>query len=121
MLALAGGAAAQTLPPEAVLLSRIQERLERYENSTFALGLEFLEAEAAGGPLRFYGDLTGLDPRRPVRKRVSEKILIPDMGKWHEVTLPPLPGVASFFVPGKSFTLPAGFRTVWRTHGVIHQ
>ncbi len=111
---------AMVLPRGAPVHGRIR-RLERYDDHTFALGLEFLEAEAPGGPLRFYADLTGLDPRRPVRRQVSEKIEIPAGRNTYTVTLPELPGVASFFVTGKSFTLPAGFRTLWRTRGLVHQ
>jgi uncharacterized cupin superfamily protein len=36
-----------------------------------------------------------------------------------EITLPELPGVASFFVEGDTFVLPPGLRTIWRTRGLL--
>jgi len=95
--------------------------LERYDDRTWSVGLEFTEVEAQGVPLRFYAELTALDRSRQVRRRVSEKREVVSMEGTVVVTLPPLAGVASFFVSGKSFTLPAGFQTVWLTRGLLRQ
>jgi hypothetical protein len=40
-----------------------------------------------------------------------------DASKTETVFLYSLPGVGAFFVRGKSFALPAGFRMVWKTRG----
>ncbi len=95
--------------------------LEPYDDHTWAVGLEFTDVEVDGVPLRFYAELTELDRSKPVRKRVSEKLEVVSLDGTHIVTLPPLPGVASFFVTGKTFTLPAGFQTMWRTRGLLRQ
>ena len=80
--------------------------------------------EAGGGSLRFYADLLRIDPSPGVRPTLSERALVHDSRGGYEtrdaiITLPELPGVASFFVSGSTFTLPAGLRMVWRTRGLI--
>jgi hypothetical protein len=37
------------------------------------------------------------------------------------ISLPEIPGVAAFFVPGPALKLPQDFWTVWRTRGLLHQ
>jgi hypothetical protein len=108
------------LPRGSVVRGRIR-RLERYDDNTWALGLEFTEVDVNGAPLRFYAELTALDPSKTVRRRVSEKLIVVTARRTAVVTLPMLYGVASFFVTGKSFTLPAGFKTVWQTRGLLRQ
>ena len=96
-------------------------RLDRYEDGAhFVVGLEFTEVETPGGPMRFYADLLRLEKRKGVRPVLHESVRVPDSGtSTAEVTLPELPGVATFFVDGKTFELPAGFRTEWRTRGIL--
>ena len=100
-------------------------RLDRYpEGGYFAVGLEFTEIETNDGPLRFYADLLRMDKRPGIQAELSEHAIVRrTSGPFHDanekVTLPELPGVASFFIHGEKFTLPAGFRTVWRTRGPI--
>jgi hypothetical protein len=103
-------------------------RLERYQGgggADYIVGLEFTQVEAGDGPLRFYADLVRMDKRPEIRPSLSERVLVrSNIGvesKTETITLPELPGVASFFVHGKAFSLPIGFRTVWRTRGLIRQ
>jgi hypothetical protein len=86
----------------------------------FAVGLEFTEVQVQGTPVRFYADLLRLDKMKGVQPELRQKVILLE-GRIGDRTLvlPELPGVASFFVTGKTFTLPIGFRTVWRTRGPI--
>jgi hypothetical protein len=107
------------LPRGSPVRGRIR-RLERFDDEgTYAVGLEFTEVEANGVPLRFYAELLQLDRRPDLRKMVSEKITVSAGQHTQVITLPLLPGVALFFVRGKSFTLPEGFRMTWRTRGLL--
>ena len=115
------------IPSGSVVRGRIR-RLERYQESggaDFIVGLEFTEVEASGGPLRFYADLLRIDRSPHVRQTLSEwGPMLDYSGPGYQIrhatiTLPELPGVASFFVNGTTFTIPSGFRTVWRTRGLI--
>jgi hypothetical protein len=99
-------------------------RLERFEatgENEFIVGLEFTEVEAAQGPLRFYADFLRIDKNSRIRPATAERIPLPGAPPNRErvLVLPELPGVASFFVSGKSFTIPTGFRMMWRTRGLI--
>ena len=80
------------------------------------MGLEFTEVEVNGESLRFYADLLRMDRLPGIRPTLKS------IGNYQtqKITLPELPGVASFFVAGATFTIPPGFRTVWRTRGLIH-
>lgn len=88
-------------------------RLERVDEETWAVGLEFTEIETETGTERFYANLVDLD------KGVVEilKSAVPgSKGKAVDTNwLPYLPGVAQFFVTRKSVELPRGFKTVWKT------
>jgi hypothetical protein len=97
-------------------------RLDRYpEEGYFAVGLEFTEVQTRDGPARFYADLLRLEKRQGIRPVVRESVSLPYRREGSlELKLPELPGVASFFVEGKSLILPAGFQTVWRTRGPLH-
>jgi len=113
------------IPNGSLVRGRIR-RLERYrgkKSADFIVGLEFTEVEVSGGSLRFYADLLRMDKRPGIRQSLSEQVLVMTSvgaeAKTQIITLPELPGVASFFVQGKTFTLPSGFRTVWRTRGLI--
>jgi hypothetical protein len=96
-------------------------RLDEYPaQGHFAVGLEFTELETRDGPVRFYADLLRLEKRQGIQPALHETTRMRDADASVEIKLPELPGVASFFVEGKSFILPAGFQTVWRTRGPLH-
>lgn len=106
------------VPAGSILRGRIRG-LDRFDANTFAVSLEFTEVEVDGVRIRFFADFTGLDRSKEFRRRLSEKIEISAGNRTATVTVPPLYGVASFFVTGRSFTLPAGFKTMWRTRGLL--
>ena len=111
------------IPNGSVVRGRIR-RLERYQGGgSFIVGLEFTEVEVRGGSLPFYADLLRIDKNPRIQPALSERVLAADGAgvqvREETITLPELPGVASFFVSGMTFTLPRGFRMVWRTRGPI--
>jgi len=114
------------IPNGSVVRGRIR-RLERYQRSgsgDFIVGVEFTEVEASGGWLRFYADLLRIDRSPGIRATLSARVPVRDGRGGYQtrdetITLPELPGVASFFVSGTTFTIPSGFRMVWRTRGLI--
>ena len=118
----------KTVIPNGSLIRGRIRRLERYpngRNDEFIVALEFTEVEMNGGPLRFYADLLKMDKRREVRPNLYEQVLVKSVagveGRTQTVTLPELPGVASFFVHGRTFTLNSGLEMVWRTTGLIRR
>ena len=111
------------IPNGSLVRGRIR-RLERYEGGgAFIVGLEFTELAVRGGSLPFYADLLRVDKSPRIKPTRSERVLVRDPGRVQTreeiITLPELPGVASFFVSGMTFTLPSNFRMVWRTRGPI--
>ena len=113
------------IPDGASVKGRIR-RLERYQSSVsqeFIVGLEFTEVETAAGRLRFFADLVRTEKHPRIHPSFSEKVLVRAQNgveaQTQSVTLRELPGVASFFVDGSTFTIPGGFRMVWRTRGLI--
>ncbi len=112
------------VPNGSVIHGRIR-RLEYYvDRKAYGVGLEFTDVEVRGESLPFYADFLRVDKDPRIEPVLSRRIFVP---RGHNVqltdetiTLPELPGVASFFVKGASFTLPAGFRMVWGTRGLIH-
>ncbi len=109
------------IPDGSMVRGRIR-RLERYNAGEFIVGLEFTEVEVNGESLRFYADLLRMDRVPGIRTTLPDPAVVKSTGKYvtQKITLPELPGVASFFVTGKTFTLPPGFGMVWRTRGLIH-
>jgi hypothetical protein len=113
------------VPDGATATGRIR-RLERYSDTGdyFIVALEFTRVETPGGDLRFYADLQDLDRREGVEMllvntRSERGTLLPGLTLdntynqriWtHEVA-----GVGTFFIRGASFSLPSGFKTVWKT------
>ena len=99
---------------------RVRRLDQAIGKAIFAVGLEFTEVQVQGTPVRFYADLLRLDKMKGVQPELRQKVVLlhGDIGNL-TLVLPELPGVASFFVTGKTFTLPVGFRTVWRTRGPI--
>jgi hypothetical protein len=108
----------------------VRGRIRRIEQSDlkpgfWVVGIEFTELELRGAPLLFYADLIKLDRRGGVQQALSNKISRPAYPGVREdtletVTLPEIPGVASFWVPSQKLSLPAGFWTTWRTRGILH-
>jgi len=113
------------IPDGSLIRGRIR-RLERYQKSGsayFIVGLEFTEVEVNRGSLRFYADLLRMDKRPGIHASRSEQVMVRSSigfeARSQTINLPELPGVASFFVEGKTFTIPSGLRTVWRTRSLI--
>ncbi len=104
----------------ALVRGRIR-RLDRYpRDGHFVVGLEFTEVQVNGAPVRFFADLLRLEKQTGIQQKLRETVVLRDGAPSPvEVVIPELAGVASFFVEGNSFTLPAGFQTVWRTRGLI--
>lgn len=112
------------VPAGAIVHGRIRA-VDRYpESGAFAVGLEFSDVEVGGESLPFYADLLRLDKNPRIQPELTRRILVPGPSGFHvgeeHVTIPELPGVAFFWVQGTSFTLPAGFRMIWRTRGLLH-
>ena len=96
-------------------------RLERYrDGSRYIVGLELTEVDVGETAVRFYADLLSLQKRKGIEPMVREMVFRWGKAEPVEVTIPELPGVASFFVEGKTFTLPEGFQTTWRTRGILN-
>ncbi|HVW09064.1 MAG TPA: hypothetical protein VHC90_10815 [Bryobacteraceae bacterium] len=101
-------------PAGAIVHGRIR-RLERFDENTWIIGLEFTEVESPGGTQLFYADLLGMDTSKLLKLRHTETT---KAGKV-EIKLAEVPGVTAFFVTGQTFILPPGFHTIWRTRGPI--
>jgi hypothetical protein len=110
------------VPKGSLVRGRIR-RLERFKQGVFIVGLEFTEVEVGGESLPFYADFLRTDKNPRIQPEHSERVLVPERSKIQvkeeTITLPELPGVASFFVSGTTFTLPRGFHMLWRTRGLI--
>jgi hypothetical protein len=111
------------VPDGSVVRGRIRA-VDRYpELDAFAVGLEFAEVDVRGESLAFYADLLRLDKDPRIERAISRPTLIRGVNGIRPadrlLTQPDLPGVASFFVKATEFTLPKGFRMVWRTRGLI--
>jgi hypothetical protein len=109
------------IPKGSTVHGRIR-RMEPYRGRDATIvALEFSELELRGLPVPFYANLLSLEKNPRIRAELSERVVVPGgQTQQQKVTLPELPGVASFFVDGSSFSLPKGFQTVWRTRGVIN-
>jgi hypothetical protein len=112
------------VPDGSLVHGRIR-RLERYrDRGVFAVGLEFTGVEVRGESLPFYADLLRIDKDRRIQPTLDRQIFVNRISAMQlvreSITLPELPGVASFFIKGANFTLPSGFRMFWRTRGIIH-
>jgi hypothetical protein len=112
------------VPDGSLVHGRIR-RLEYYpDRNVFGVGPELTEVEVRGEWLPFYAHLLRVDKDPRIQLELSRRIFVPrksGVGVADEaITLLELPGVASFFVKGENFTLPAGFRLVWRTRGLLH-
>jgi len=111
------------VPDGALVHGRIRS-LDHYpDKKVFVVGLEFTEVDVSGRLLPFYADLLRLDKDPRIELELTRRIFVPRLGGVgladESITLPQLPGVATFFVNGTNLSLPAGFRLIWRTRGVI--
>jgi len=120
------------VPDGAPVEGRIR-RLERYSDAGdyFIVALEFMRLETPGGTLRFYADLQDVDHRegvdmvlvnttrvesggfQPARQRINSVAW--DNAYRQQIWTREVPGVGTFFVRGSSFSLPPGFKTMWKT------
>jgi hypothetical protein len=112
------------VPDGSVIHGRIR-RLEHYpDRRVFVVGLEFMDIDVHGESLLFYADLLRADKDPQIEAQLSGTVLVPGLNgvkpTGEVITLPELPGVASFFVKGDTLKLPVGFRLTWMTRGLIH-
>ncbi len=118
----------KVLVPEGALVEGRIRRLERYSDAGdyFIVALEFTRLETPGGNLRFYADLQDVDRREGADMALSNTTRVERGGSlpagvtWDNVYRQRIwtrevPGVGTFFVRGSSFSLPPGFKTVWKT------
>jgi hypothetical protein len=114
--------------------STLRGRIRRMERSTdpfpyFVVGLEFTEVELHGVRHLFYADLVDFDPIPGLTQGLSTKntttmanpLLFGDLSTrqtTESISLPRLPGVATFFYKGARLDLPQDFRTVWKTRAL---
>jgi len=111
------------IPDGSVVHGRIRA-LDHYADfGAFAVGLEFMDIEVGGESMPFYADFLRTDKDPRIVTSLFRKTFLRGAEFGQSATKmipnPELPGVASFFVKGADFTLPAGFRTVWRTHALV--
>ena len=112
------------VPDGSLVHGRIR-RLEHYpDRGVFVVGLEFTDVVVSGESLPFYADLLRINRDPRIQPTLDHQVFVNRGGAMRltqeSITLPELPGVASFFVKGANFTLPSGFRMFWRTRGIIH-
>jgi hypothetical protein len=103
------------LPAGAIVHGRIR-RMEHFDENTWIIGLEFTEVETPAGRQLFYADLLDIDNSTVLKLQHGETTRAGVV----EIKLHDVPGVAAFFATGHTFSVPAGFHTVWRTRGPIH-
>jgi hypothetical protein len=130
----------KVLVPDGALVKGRIRRLERHADEDksigdyFTIALEFMGVELGGQNVRFYAELQDVDSGSGVQMtlaggRTEQKTWI---STSHElaspravseetrtsrvrIVTPTIPGVGTFFIRGSHFTLPAGFKTVWKT------
>jgi hypothetical protein len=105
----------KVLVPEGALVTGRIRRLERSEQSGgyCTVGIEFMEVHSGDSSYRFYAELQDLDARPDIGWLLLDNGAIAVTRDRR--SLPNLPGVATFFVLGSHFSLPEGFRTMWKT------
>ncbi len=119
------------LVPEGALVKGRIRRLERYSDAGdyFILALEFVQIETPSASLQFYSELQDAD--RPEGVEMALTATSVERGefqwdrnhtnmKWSKtdrvrILTQETPGVGTFFVRGSHFSLPPGFKTVWKT------
>jgi hypothetical protein len=119
------------IPEGSALQGRIR-RLERYTDPFpyFVVGLEYTDVELHGVRHLFYADLVDFDPvpglsqglsTRNATTTVANPLMFGEQSTRQTIeslSLPSLPGVATFFYKGASLDLPRDFRTVWKTRAL---
>ncbi|MGD0868981.1 MAG: hypothetical protein ABSB88_05475 [Bryobacteraceae bacterium] len=115
----------KVLVPEGALVKGRIRRLERYSDAGdyFILALEFTRIETPSASLRFYSELQDVD-----RPEGVDMILVSTSAERFQwgmnksskidhvrVWTQEVPGVGTFFVRGAHFSLPPGFKAVWKT------
>lgn len=119
------------IPAGSPVRGRIR-RLERYAEPFpyFVVGLEFTEVELGGIRHLFYADLIDVGAAPGVRAELYAKnttitaanpLLFGGLASRQtieRISLPSLPGVATFFYEGGKLELPQEFRTVWKTRAL---
>lgn len=120
----------KVLVPEGATVKGRLRRLERYTDAGdyFTVGLEFTEVETPDAKLRFYAELQDMDHLEGVEMTLHITRMEP--GESHsgrtgnltwtnvyreQIRTNEVPGVGIFFARGAHFSLPAGFKTVWKT------
>jgi hypothetical protein len=111
------------IPNGSVVRGRIRA-LDHYPDfGAFAVGLEFTDVEVRGESMPFYADFLRVDKNPRIVTRLSRDVFLSgkDVARraTNVINPPELPGVASFFIKGADFTLPVGFRIVWRTRALL--
>lgn len=103
---------AVVIPDGAVVHGRIR-RLETPPDlpGYRAIGLEFTAIDKPGASLRFFADLQSAGGQA-LSAPVTENHIV------ERSAAPDLPGVGTFFQRGDRFTLPAGFRMIWKTRAM---
>jgi hypothetical protein len=110
--------------------SPVRGRIRRLEKNTdpfpyFVVALEFTEVELQGIRHRFFANVTGIEAAPGVERMMATPFKTEDRitasgsrnitTRGERLSLPNLPGVASFFFRGEKLKLPQGFRTSWIT------
>jgi hypothetical protein len=104
-------------------------RLERYSDAGgyFTVGLEFMRIETPSRTLRFYADLQDVDRSEgadtflgTVHAEAGGFSGFHQQAEWSRtervgIATHEVPGVGTFFVRGSRFSLPPGFKTIWKT------
>jgi hypothetical protein len=116
----------KVLVPDGALVTGRIRRLETYSDAGdyFIVALEFMRLETPGGTLRFYADLQDVDRREGAEMVFSSTTRVESgafgSAAWYNthsqrIWTHEVPGVGTFFIRGSSFSLPPGFKTVWKT------
>ena len=96
-----------------VVRGRIRH-IERHDGG-FWVSLEFTEIDGGGRSFRFYADLKSIQGVSGIQPTLTREFLLETGPKAVKITMPELPGVASFFVRGGSLSVPSSLQMTWTT------
>lgn len=102
-----------------VVRGRIRH-IEQHDKG-YWVSLEFTEIDGGGQPLRFYADLRSIQGASSIQPTLWREFLLetgPESGSEEKITMPELPGVASFFVRGGRLSVPSRLRMIWTTRSL---